>query len=99
MLSADRSGSLGPLALSAELAARGIQHDVAGRAVAELSPAAQVEAAVRLVHRQVSRKEPASYKELLDSAGSKLLRRGYSPTIAREACRAVWLGTDGTPHP
>ena len=52
------------------------------------------EAAVRyLAARAAGRKRPAGYKELLDSAGPKLLRRGFSPGIAREACRLVWFGT------
>jgi regulatory protein len=93
-----RSASLGPLALRAELAARGVQRDVANEAIAGLSPAAQLAAAIRLLYRQVGRKAPASYKELLDSAGTKLLRRGFAPPIAREACRAVWHGTSSTPE-
>jgi regulatory protein len=94
-----RSASLGPLALAAELAARGVDREVATQAVAGLSPAAQLAAAVHLVARQGGRKGAASYKELLDSAGTKLLRRGFSPAIAREACRAVWQGTLDTSEP
>jgi regulatory protein len=90
-----RSASLGPLALAAELAARGVDRRLTSQAVAGLTHSDQVTAAVRLVQRQAARKRPASYQELLDSAGSKLLRRGFSPGIAREACRAVWLGIPG----
>ena len=93
-----RSGTLGPLALSAELAARGVDREVAGRAMAGLSREAQLAAAMGLVARQAARKRPAGYKELLDSAGARLLRRGFSPGVAREACRAVWLGTVATPE-
>jgi len=88
-----RSAVLGPLALSAELAARGIDREVARQALAGLSQDAQLEAATRLAAREAGRKRPAGYKELLDSAGPKLLRRGFSPGIAREACRLVWFGT------
>jgi regulatory protein len=88
-----RSASLGPLALSAELAARGIDREVAQRALAGLSREAQLDAATRLAARDAGRKRPAGYKELLDSAGPKLLRRGFSPGVAREACRLVWFGT------
>ncbi|HET7420042.1 MAG TPA: RecX family transcriptional regulator [Candidatus Dormibacteraeota bacterium] len=91
-----RSASLGPLALSAELAARGVGREVAGAAVAALGREAQLTAATRLVVRQAARKPPAGYKELLESAGARLLRRGFSPAVAREACRAVWLGMAGT---
>jgi SOS response regulatory protein OraA/RecX len=90
-----RSARLGPLALSAELAARGVDRDVARQAVGSLGREAQLAAAVRLVARQAGRMSPAGYKELLDSAGTRLLRRGFSAAIAREACRAVWLGTGG----
>jgi regulatory protein len=88
-----RSASLGPLALSAELAARGVDREVARQALAGLSREAQLEAATRLAAREAGRKRPAGYKQLLDSAGPKLLRRGFSPGIAREACRLVWFGT------
>lgn len=88
-----RSASLGPLALSAELTARGVDRDVAQLALAGLSREAQLEAATRLAAKDAGRKRPAGYKELLDSAGPKLLRRGFSPGIAREACRLVWFGT------
>lgn len=88
-----RSASLGPLALSAELAARGVDHEVARTAVAGLSQQAQLAAATRLVERQVGRRRPAGYKQLLDSAGAKLLRRGFGLAVAREACRVVWMGT------
>ena len=92
-----RSARLGPLALSAELAARGVDRDLARQAVSGLSPEAQLASATRLAAREAARKRPAGYKELLDSAGAKLLRRGFSPGIAREACRAVWRGTAGSP--
>ncbi len=88
-----RSGSRGPLALSAELAARGVKPEVARAALTFLKPEAQLQAAIQLVRRQTGRSAVAGYKELLDSAGAKLLRRGFSPSVAREACRAVWRGT------
>ena len=91
-----RSATLGPLALSAELAARGVDREVARKAVVGLSREAQLAAATRLVERQVGRSRPAGYKELLDSAGARLLRRGFSLAIARDACRAVWVGTVNT---
>jgi len=94
-----RSVTLGPMALSAELAARGVDREVARQAVAGLSSAAQLAAAVRLVARQSGRKGTISYKELLDTAGARLLRRGFSSSIAREACRAVWQGTLDTSEP
>jgi regulatory protein len=93
-----RSASRGPLALSAELAARGVGRELAGEAIGRLDRDAQVLAAAVLVRRATGRKLPASYQELLDSAGAKLLRRGFSPAIAWAACRAVWDGTWETLH-
>jgi regulatory protein len=94
-----RSASLGPLALSAELAARGVDRQLARQAVAGLTSQEQLAAATRLVARQPGAEGAASYKELLDSAGTKLLRRGFSPSVAREACRAVWQGTRDASEP
>lgn len=90
-----RSAKLGPFALGAELAARGVDRDVSRGAIAQLSREAQLAAAVRLVALQAARRRPAGYKELLDTAGARLLRRGFSLGLAREACRQVWLGTVG----
>ncbi len=88
-----RSRSLGPLALSAELAQRGVDRHLAAAALESLDRPAQVAAAARLAERLVASRRPPGYRELLDSVGAKLLRRGYSMGVAREACRAVWEGT------
>ncbi len=88
-----RSRSLGPLALSAELAQRGVDRRLAAAALEGLDRPAQVAAATRLASRLVARRRPPGYRELLDSVGAKLLRRGYSMGVAREACLAVWEGT------
>jgi len=90
-----RSASLGPLALSAELAARGVDRAAADAAMAGLSPDAQLAAATRLVERLSGRRPVAGYRELLDSVGPKIVRRGFSPGTVRAACRAVWDGTPG----
>ncbi len=92
-----RSGALGPLALSAELAARGVDRHIAGMAVRAFDRPSQVAAATGLAERLCARIRPAGYNELLDSVGTRLLRRGFSPAVAREACRAVWAGTVATP--
>ena len=92
-----RSSSLGPLALTAELAARGVDRQAAGRALAGFDRAAQVASATRLAERLYGRSRPAGYGELLDSVGAKLLRRGFSPGVAREACWAVWAGREQGP--
>jgi regulatory protein len=94
-----RSTTLGPLALSAELAARGVDRHLAGAALASFDREAQLAAATRLVERLYGGKRPPGYRELLDSVGAKLLRRGFSAEVARNACRAVWAGTATTPDP
>lgn len=94
-----RAATKGPLALAAELAARGVNRAAADAALAALGREAQVAAATRLAERMCGRKPPAGYREMLDTIGAKLLRRGFSQTVAREACRAVWSGTAGTLHP
>jgi len=88
-----RSRSLGPLAISAELAARGVDRELADAAVDRLGPHKQLLAAHRLADRLAGNTRYASYRELLHSVGAKLLRRGFSMTIARAACEAVWDGT------
>jgi regulatory protein len=94
-----RSRSLGPLALAAELSERGVERSLASAALATFDRPAQVAAAVRLAERLCAGKRPPGYRELLDTVGAKLLRRGYSIGIAREACRAVWDGTVRLPDP
>ncbi len=93
-----RSRSLGPLALAAELASRGVDRETADRALAGLSPQAEVLAAHRLAGRLAGNTEFATYQALLRSVGAKLLRRGFSIPVARAACDAVWTGTSNTPE-
>jgi len=92
-----RGVSLGPRALSSEMAARGVDRQVADKALAAFDREAQFAAATRLAERLCARGLPPGYKELLDSVGAKLVRRGFSPSVARAACQAVWTGAVGTP--
>ena len=103
-----RSANLGPMALSAELSARGVDRVVAGAALDGFDRPAQVAAATRLaerlaVHAPGGRRAhlsgSAGYRELLNSVGAKLLRRGFSISVAQEACRTVWAGTAGGSEP
>ena len=87
-----RGAGRGPRALAAELAAKGVDREVVRQAVSGYDRDAQVRAAARLVHRAVGGRMPATYEELLDTAGTKLLRRGFSHAIAWAACREVWEG-------
>ena len=84
-----RSGSRGPLALSAELAARGIDRERSAAALAGLDPAAQLASATRLAERMYPRGAELGYRELLDRVGVRLLRRGFPAGIVRAACQAV----------
>jgi regulatory protein len=89
-----RRGALrGPLALSAELAARGVDRAQADAALAGFDAEAQLESATRLAERLYARKPSAGHREMLNEIGSKLLRRGFSSTIVRAACRSVLAGT------
>ncbi len=91
-----RSTSRGQIAIVAELIAKGVSRPAADEAVADFDPAAQLEAATRLAERLYGDKPPPGYREMLDRIGSKLARRGYSTTIVRAACRAVWFrSSDG----
>ena len=88
-----RSASRGPRALSAELAARGVDRAQADAAVAGFDAEAQLESATRLAERLYASKQSLEYREMLNGIGSKLLRRGFSSTIVRAACRSVLAGT------
>jgi regulatory protein len=88
-----RRGAIrGPRALSAELAAKGVTREEADAAVAEFDPDAQLASATRLAGLLQARNPVGGYREMLDKVGPKLLRRGFSPTIVRAACRSVLEG-------
>lgn len=89
-----RSASRGPLALSAELAARGVDRGLVDEALAGLTAEAQLASAIDLAGRLAARSRPAGYQELLAKVGTKLVRRGFTPGLVRAACQAVWHGTD-----
>ena len=90
-----RRGAIrGPLALSAELASRGVDRAHADAALAGFDAEAQLAAATRLAERLYARKPQAGYREMLNAIGSRLMRRGFSATIARAACRAALPGTE-----
>jgi regulatory protein len=91
-----RGAVRGPLALSAELAAKGVDRAEAEAAVAGFDPEAQLESATRLAERLLAKKPVTSYREMLDGVGSKLLRRGFPSTVVRAACRSVLFGTSPT---
>lgn len=84
-----RAALRGPLALSAELAAKGVSRAEAEIAVAEFDPEAQLLSATKLAERLCARTPGIGYREMLDKIGAKLLRRGFPTTIVRAACRSV----------
>ena len=84
-----RAAVRGPRALSAELASRGVDRAQVDTAVAEFGEAEQLAAATKIAERLYARKPAPTYRELLDAIGSKLVRRGFSMSIARAACGAI----------
>jgi regulatory protein len=94
-----RRGSVrGPRALSAELAARGVDRAQVDTAVAEFGESEQLAAATQIAERLYARKPSSGYKEILDQVGTKLIRRGFSVSVARAACHSVLAGrSDGSP--
>ena len=90
-----RRGAIrGPLALSAELAARGVDRAHADTAIAAFDSDAQLAAATRLAERLYARKPQAGYRDMLNTIGPKLMRRGFSANVVRAACRAVLPGAE-----
>jgi len=88
-----RRGSVrGPRALSAELAARGVDRAHVDTAMAGFGEAEQLAAAAQIAERLYARKPALGHREILDVIGSKLVRRGFSVAVARAACRSVLAG-------
>jgi regulatory protein len=90
-----RSATRGPLALAAELAAKGIDRTGIADALEGIDEDSQVAAAARLAERLYAEEPLPGYREMLDRIGSKLIRRGFSSGVARAACRAVLAGASG----
>ena len=85
-----RASLKGPRALSGELAARGVDRAEADAAVAEFDAEAQLASATRLAERLYGKQEAGlDYREVLNTIGAKLVRRGFSPAVVRAACRSV----------
>ena len=84
-----RSATRGTLAVSAELAAKGIDRHGAAEALAELDGDSQLASATLLAERMRPRGAEIGYREMLDQVGAKLFRRGFPAGIVRAACRAV----------
>jgi regulatory protein len=89
-----RGAMRGPRALSAELAARGVDRAQVDVAVAEFGEAEQLAAATRIAERLYAHKPSLDRREMLDQIGTKLVRRGFSVAVARAACGAVFAGRE-----
>ena len=87
-----RSASRGTLALSSELAAKGISREGIGAALAGLLPEDQLAAATRIAERLYAEKPSPGYRETLDRIGPKLARRGFPSGVILAACRAALTG-------
>jgi regulatory protein len=87
-----RGAVRGPRALSAELAARGVDRAQVDTAVAEFGEAEQLAAATLIAERLYARKPSPGYREILDEVGTKLVRRGFSVSVARAACHSLLAG-------
>ena len=79
-----RSSSRGTRAMAAELAAKGVDRQVAQAALGEIEGADQVAAAVDLA-RRLQRAGPTDLQRI----GTRLLRRGFSMDVARAALRQL----------
>jgi SOS response regulatory protein OraA/RecX len=66
--------------------------------VAEFDLEAQLVSATRLAERLYARKAGIDYREMLDTIGTKLLRRGFPAPVVREACRSVLTGAAQPPE-
>jgi regulatory protein len=82
-----RSRGRGGSAMVAELVAKGVSRSLAQAAVADVDPEIEIQAAAAFARRWLPRAEPGSLRSLLEVAGPRLARRGYSPGVVREACR------------
>jgi len=89
-----RAGTRGAMAMASELAAKGIDRRVSGEALAGLEPEAQLASAVRLATRLRGSREVSGYRDLLNSVGPKLMRRGFSTGIIQSACRALLAASE-----
>lgn len=92
-----KGASRGPRALSADLAARGVERAQADTAVGGFGEAEQLAAATRIAERMYARKPMPGRQAILDAVGSKLVRRGFSVAVARAACLSVLAGAPGPP--
>ena len=83
-----RAPTRGPLAISAELAARGVDRQKIEIALEAYPEPDQLRNAVRIAVRMYGRL-PGGESDLAGRIGARLARRGFSTSIVRAACRAA----------
>jgi regulatory protein len=79
-----RSSSRGTRAMAAELAAKGVDREVAKAALGQLETGDEIAAAVEVAQR-MQRGGPTDLQRI----GTRLLRRGFSMEVARAALRQL----------
>ncbi len=84
---ARRSGRRGGAAMAAELGAKGVSRATVEQLLAGRDPEIEIAGAERFARGWLGRVKVGSVQSLLEFAGPRLLRRGYSPAVVREACR------------
>ena len=84
----ERSGRRGLSALIAELGARGVEREIAERAVRD-SGVDEQEAARELALAHLRRVASLPLRQQMTRIGAALARRGYGPEVVREAVAAV----------
>ena len=82
-----RSASRGAAAMAAELRTKGIGRELVAGALAPIDREAEIAAATGLFARYSRPGVETGERELLETIGAKLQRRGYGPQVVREACR------------
>jgi regulatory protein len=83
-----RAPTRGPLAISAELAARGVDRQKLETALQGYPESEQLRNATSIAKRMYDRL-PRGESDLADRIGARLARRGFSTSIVRAACRAA----------
>ena len=97
-LAGRRGGSRGGASLAAELTAKGVSRSMVQEVLATRDSEVEIAGAERHARSWLGRAAPGSMRSLLDIAGPRLLRRGYSPNVIREACRRVLAGWESPPR-
>ena len=83
-----RSRTKGPLAISAELSARGVDRQKIETALEGYPEPEQLRNAIRIAVRMYDR-VPGRESDLADRIGARLARRGFPTSIVTAACRAA----------